>query len=49
MDIHQIQYLITIVDNGYNLPQSARALNVSQPALSKLISELEATENIQIF
>ncbi|VDG33126.1 LysR family transcriptional regulator [Lactobacillus sp.] [Lactiplantibacillus mudanjiangensis] len=49
MDIHQIQYLITIVDNGYNLTQSARALNVSQPALSKLISELEATENIQIF
>ncbi|GKT03617.1 LysR family transcriptional regulator [Furfurilactobacillus entadae] len=49
MDIHQIQYLITIVDNGFNLTKSARVLNVSQPALSKLISELEDTESVQIF
>lgn len=49
MDIHQIQYLITIVDNGFNLTKSARILNVSQPALSKFISELEDTESIQVF
>lgn len=49
MDIHQIQYLITIVDNGFNLTKSARILNVSQPALSKLISEIETTEAVQIF
>ncbi|MFD1471375.1 LysR family transcriptional regulator [Companilactobacillus mishanensis] len=49
MDIHQIQYLITIVDNGFNLTKSARILHVSQPALSKLISEIEDTEGIQIF
>ncbi|CAJ1189268.1 putative HTH-type transcriptional regulator [Companilactobacillus crustorum] len=49
MDIHQIQYLITIVDNDFNLTKSARVLNVSQPALSKLISELENVEQIQIF
>lgn len=49
MDIHQIQYLITIVDNGFNLTRSARILNVSQPALSKFIGELEDTESIQVF
>lgn len=49
MDIHQIQYLLTIVDNDFNLTKSARVLNVSQPALSKLISELENVEQIQIF
>ncbi|AVK64744.1 LysR family transcriptional regulator [Lactobacillus sp. CBA3606] len=49
MDIHQIQYLITIVDNDFNLTKSARVLNVSQPALSKLISELENIENVRIF
>lgn len=49
MDIHQIQYLITIVDNDFNLTKSARVLNVSQPALSKLIGELENVEQIQIF
>lgn len=49
MDIHQIQYLITIVDNDFNLTKSSRVLNVSQPALSKLISELENVEQIQIF
>jgi len=49
MDIHQIQYLITIVDNDFNLTRSARVLSVSQPALSKLIGELENVEQIQIF
>ena len=49
MDIHQIQYLITIVDNDFNLTKSSKVLNVSQPALSKLISELENVEQIQIF
>ncbi|MCF6159754.1 LysR family transcriptional regulator [Furfurilactobacillus milii] len=49
MDIHQIQYLITIVDNGFNLTKSAHILNVSQPALSKFIGELEDTEQIQVF
>lgn len=49
MDIHQLQYLITIVDNDFNLTKSARILNVSQPALSKLIAELENVEQIRIF
>lgn len=49
MDIHQIKYLITIVNNDFNLTKSARILGVSQPALSKLINELETSEQIQIF
>ncbi|MCY9806367.1 LysR family transcriptional regulator [Lentilactobacillus senioris] len=49
MDIHQIQYLLTIVDTDFNLTKSAKQLNISQPALSKLIREVESTENIQIF
>lgn len=49
MDIHQIKYLITIVNNGFNLTKSAKALGVSQPALSKLINELETSEKVQIF
>lgn len=49
MDIHQIKYLITIVNNNFNLTQSAKILGVSQPALSKLINEVEKSEQIQIF
>lgn len=49
MDIHQIKYLITIVNNDFNLTRSAKILGVSQPALSKSIAEIEKTEQIQIF
>ena len=49
MDIHQIKYLITIVNNDFNLTRSAKILGVSQPALSKLINEVEKSEQIQIF
>lgn len=49
MDIKHIEYLINIVDNGFNLTKSAALLHISQPALSKFINELEKTEETKIF
>jgi DNA-binding transcriptional LysR family regulator len=49
MDIHQIEYLITIADNDFNLTKSAHVLHVSQPALSKFVTELEQIEQLHVF
>lgn len=49
MDIKHIEYLICIVDSGYNLTKAATRLHISQPALSKFISELERTEDNAVF
>ncbi|AZZ61271.1 LysR family transcriptional regulator [Oenococcus sp. UCMA 16435] len=49
MEIRQIEYLIGIVDHGFNLTKSAIDLNVSQPALSKFINELENFQGTKIF
>lgn len=49
MDINQIRYLLTVVDNGLNLTQSAGILHISQPALSKAIKEIEFKLGQQIF
>lgn len=49
MDIKHIEYLICIVENGYNLTKAAQRLHISQPALSKFINDLERTEDNAIF
>lgn len=49
MDIKHIEYLICIVDSGFNLTKAANKLHISQPALSKFINELERVEDNAIF
>lgn len=49
IEFTQLYYLVTIVDNEYNLTRSARVLHVSQPALSKSIGELEFRESVKVF
>lgn len=49
MDINQIKYLLTVVDNDFNLTKSAEILHVSQPAISKSIKDIEFKKGIQVF
>lgn len=49
MDIKQLRYFVSIVDNNFNLSHAAQSLYISQPALSMMINDFEATENIQLF
>ncbi len=49
IEFNQLYYLLTIVDNGFNLTRSAKVLHVSQPALSKSIAELEFRQGVTIF
>lgn len=49
LDINQIKYLLTIVDNDFNLTKSAEILHVSQPAISKSIKDIEFRKGIKIF
>lgn len=49
IEITQIQYLITIVDNDFNLTRSSKILHVTQPALSKSIAEVEYRQDAKIF
>lgn len=49
MDITQIKYLLTVVDNNYNLTKSAEVLHVSQPAISKAIKDIEFKMGTPIF
>lgn len=49
MDINQIKYLLTVVDNGYNLTKTAEVLHVSQPAISKAIKDIEFKMGTPIF
>lgn len=49
IEFSQLYYLITIVDNGFNLTRSSKILHVSQPALSKSISDLEFRQSVKIF
>lgn len=49
IEFTQLHYLIAIVDNDYNLTRSAKMLHVTQPALSKSISELEFRQDVKIF
>lgn len=49
MDIDNIRYLLTVVDNDFNLTKSAKILHVSQPAISKAIKDIEFKRGTPIF
>ena len=49
MKLHQLRYLLTIVQNGLNITAAARALHTSQPGISKQIRLLEEELGFQIF
>lgn len=49
MDIKHLEYFTTIVENNFNLSQSAKILLISQPGLTKFIKEFEDKENVELF
>lgn len=49
MDIKQLRYFMTIVENNFNLSRAAEILYVSQPTLSMMINEFEKREEIKLF
>lgn len=49
MDIKHLRYFISIVENDFNLSQSAEILYISQPALSIMVNEFEKEEDIKLF
>ena len=48
MTLLQLKYIVKIVDCG-SMNEAARALYISQPALSSSVKELERELNIEIF
>jgi LysR family cys regulon transcriptional activator len=49
MKLHQLRYLLTIVQNGLNITAAARALHTSQPGISKQITLLEEERGFKVF
>jgi LysR family cys regulon transcriptional activator len=49
MKLHQLRYLLTIVQNGLNITAAARALHTSQPGISKQIKLLEEELGFKVF
>jgi LysR family transcriptional regulator, cys regulon transcriptional activator len=49
MKLHQLRYLVTIVQNGLNISAAARALHTSQPGISKQIKLLEEELGFKVF
>ncbi|MDF2609282.1 MAG: gltC 1 [Lachnospiraceae bacterium] len=49
MEICQIKYLTSIIENDFNITRTAEKLHISQPALSKSITILESEINTQLF
>lgn len=49
IDIQKLLYLQSIAENEFNITKAASKLYISQPALSKTISSMEAEENLEIF
>ena len=49
MKLHQLRYLVTIVQNGLNITAAAKALHTSQPGVSKQVKLLEEELGFQIF
>ena len=49
MKLHQFRYLAAVVDNGLNITAAARALNTSQPGVSKQIKLLEDELGFDVF
>ncbi|WP_057765731.1 LysR family transcriptional regulator [Companilactobacillus tucceti] len=48
MELRTINYFIAVANEG-NISRAAKVLHISQPALSKQMSELESELNIQLF
>lgn len=49
MNIKQLRYFITIVENNFNLSRAAKSLYTVQPTLSVMINNFERNENVQLF
>ena len=49
MEIRQMEYILTIAKSNFSLTHAADTLNISQPALSKMLSGIEAELDIKIF
>jgi len=49
MDIKQLEYFISIIENDYNLSKAAESIHISQSALSQMVKNFEDRENIELF
>ena len=49
MKLHQLRYLIAVVENGLNITAAAQRLHTSQPGVSKQLKLLEDELGFQIF
>lgn len=49
MDIENIRNFIEICENDYNISKTSELVNISQPALSKMINQMESEYETEIF
>lgn len=49
MDIYQLDYFITVVESGGSLTLASKKINISQSALSQMISNFEKEEGVELF
>lgn len=49
MDIRHLNYFIALVEQEYNMTETAKSLYISQPTLSIMINNFEKNENVSLF
>lgn len=49
MKLHQMKYLVAIVENNFNITTAAQKIYTSQPGISKQLRLLEEELDIQVF
>ncbi len=49
MNILQLKYIVAIVENDFNITQASKELFISQPALSKCVTQIEKDVNLMLF
>ena len=49
MDIMQLKYIVSVIENNFNITRAAQTLHISQPALSTSVMEFEKQEEIEVF
>ena len=49
MKLHQLRYLVAVVENGLNITAAAQRLHTSQPGVSKQLKLLEDELGFQVF
>jgi len=49
MEIKQLEYFISVIENDYNISKAATSIHLSQSALSQMIKNFEDRENIRLF